>query len=153
MKQYMKSRAAEYIAFVCLVSGIGFAICAGFLLTGPFQDFPPLTLLTAAVFSGLFYALAFNRTTAVFGTVAAAAAAGVLILVIQMTDPFGDEEENSAFLFFLILFLVTAVAFLLTRTRAGCAVSLLLGNLIFAGSYFLDFPVRIWELFLLVAGG
>ena len=153
MGHFAKSRLAEYLACVMMSLGLCYAIYAGFVLDDSFYTSYPLTFIAVFAVTAIMYLLSYNRITVGIGIGLGVIGTAAVIIIMKNTEPWNNEEESSTFIFWLITILVSVIIFLVTRSRLGCVIGIILSNLIFAGSYFLDFPVKLWQYILLVFGG
>lgn len=142
MLDYLKKRAAELVLCLGLAWGLASHLCAGFALSAPWAGDPPVLVLLHLAALALCYLAAYRRSTAVGGILCGAAAALGAVLYIRAAQPFQDEAGRSLYIVVLVVLCTDLAVFLLARTRAGAAALFLLGNLLMAGSAFLQFPVK-----------
>ena len=145
---YCKKRGADWLLCSCLSACITVAVCAGFILTDALSSNPATVFTVCAIAQAVFLLLACRRWLTVMGIAAGAVVAAGVVAYIRLRQPLADESANSLFVFFLVAVLSSLLIFLLGRTRPGIAVLFLLGNLVQAGSRFLEFPTPVWAFIL-----
>lgn len=143
-----KQRMAD--ALLCWAVSVSLipVLCSGFVLTDPYSQSLAVVLVCTLLLQALFALLAGRRAAIWLGIGAGAALAVVCFVYMRVNAPLMDDAANSACIFVMIQLLTPLLVFLLSRSRAGTAVLFLLGDLICAGSHFLQFPAPDWCLFV-----
>lgn len=142
MLDYLKKRMGELL--LCLGSAWGLAshLCAGFALSDRWENDPPVLLVLHFAVLLVLYFIAYRRRTTVVGIVCGVAAALAAVLYIRTVQPFQNEEDRSLYIVILVVLCTDLAVFLLARSRCGTVILFLAGNILMAGSAFLQFPVK-----------
>lgn len=148
MIHYIKYRVWDWLLCSCVSMGLIFHIYSGFLLNdGIYSNVPAVAVLTA-VLTAACILLSFNRTTTAAGIAGGIGLLAFFLVYIRSHNLLKQESENSLFLTMTILILISILVYLACRTRSGIVILFVIGNLITAGSCFLQYPIRLWCLFL-----
>lgn len=148
MGQYLKKSIADLVLCTCMTLALVQAVCSGFVLTDAFSGSVLAVLLLSAALTFVLVLLSRSRAATLAGIAAAVVLAVLILIYINLTHPFTDEAANSAFIFALVQIVTALLVWLLTRSRPGTVALFLLGTILCAGAYFLQFPVPVWCLFL-----
>ncbi|MCD8018078.1 MAG: hypothetical protein LUF92_00365 [Clostridiales bacterium] len=150
MMQYYKNRIWDILLCIALSIGLVFHIDSGFLLEDRLSASVPATILLVAIVVLLLFLFASSKIMTMIGIVTGVVLLVIFLIYVRIAHPFAEEAANSLGITVTILILSTLLTFLATRTRAGTIVLFLIGNLILAGSCFLQFPVKTWAFLLFV---
>lgn len=148
MGQYLKNSIADFVLCTCMTLALVPAVCSGFVLTDALSGSVIAVLLLSAVLTFILVLLSRSRKATWAGIAAAFVLAVIGLVYINVYRPFTDETANSAFIFALVQVITAILVWLLTRSRAGTAALFLIGTILCAGAYFLQFPIPVWSLFL-----
>ena len=148
MGQYLKNSIADFVLCTCMTFALVPAVCSGFVLTDALSRSVTAVLLLSAVLTFVLVLLSRNRKATWAGVAAAFVLAVMGLIYVNVYRPFTDETANSTFIFALIQVITAILVWLLTRSRAGTAALFLIGTILCAGAYFLQFPIPVWCLFL-----
>lgn len=148
MKAYLKSRVWDWCLCLGISTGLVFPLFSGFLLEdGLFNNIPLVVLLLGLVLF-LLEVVSYSRTWIRIGLVIGLIGTIAYLVYLRINNVFGDETAHSLGVTCTVLVGTALFVYLASRTRAGIAVLLVLGNLILCGAHFLLFPVQVWCLFL-----
>ena len=148
MRQYIKQRFGDWLLCLVIAASMTEAICSGFVLEeGAYCSAVMIFALSVAV-QGLFQLISYRRRFVVIGITAGVLIAAAAVIIIKTTQPVPNEAASSRLIFTLIFSAASLLVFLLTRTRTGTVALFLLGTIICAGAYFLQFPIMLWSFLL-----
>lgn len=148
MKHYIKLRIWDF--FLCILCQIGliFNIFAGFILDDAVCNSVILVILLFAVLDAVFLIFAYNKKLMIAGIILGIAVMTVYVFIAASSGIYDDEAANSLGISLFLIFVVGLLVFLLSRSRAGIVVLFVLGNFVIAGSYFLQYDVKLWTFLL-----
>lgn len=150
MIHYLKSRIWDWLLCICISVGLVFHIYSGFILEDAISSNVLAVIGFMAVLMMLLFLFAYNRWMTGLGI-----AAGIVLLIgflvyIRANNVFEEETANSLCITLTITIITAFIVFLACRTRAGIITLFLIGNIVIAGSYFLQYPVQLWSFYLFV---
>ncbi len=152
MKSYMKTRIWDWIFCLVISTGLVFHIYSGFVLDEGLAQNTPLVILCMAVLCMVYILFSYKKITRIIGIIIVVAVIAAYILYAQTSGIFENESANYKSIALVITLATSFVCFLATRTKVGTIILLLAGNLICAGSKFLQFPVENWQMITFVIG-
>lgn len=144
MKRYLSNRVWDWILCACMATGLVFHVYSGFVLDDPLSSNALYVALFMAVAMGVMLLASYSKKTVIAGIVIGAA---LLLAALAYGRAHGVLRSGSSGSFFIALsvtVLIAVLVWLACRTRAGTMVLLLAGNVIIAGSYLLQFPIKRW---------
>ena len=143
MKQYLKYRIWDLFLCLCISIGLAVNVLSGFRIDDVTRRMPVL-VITVIVILLICFAAAVNKRTTIAGILLAVAAFVAATILCRSRSLFTDDAQNATMVFFVVVIVVTVLAFLACRSRIGILILFLLGNLIQAAAAFLHFPVQTW---------
>lgn len=146
MRQYLKSIFWDWLLCVGTSFGLVVHVYSGFVLEDQYSQNMVAVLVFVAAVTFVLELFSYNKASVIAGVVAGAALLVLFLVYVNATNPFADETANSVGIFIVVTVMTALLCFLAARTRAGIIALFLAGNLVIAGSAFLQFPVRPWSL-------
>lgn len=120
LKDYLRASAFDFLLCLVVGMGLGFINCGAFFVDASLQCSWPALIIATAVPLLLFFAAAYSTRTVVPGAVGIAVLLALAVVasagISGNANVLEDQSSNPA-IFILVMFLSTAVAFLLTRKR------------------------------------
>ena len=129
---YLKTRAFEAVLCALSATALSYTFCSGFFATQPIQSQPWIIGLSCFALVFLLYVVVATPRSLLVGGIALGAAFVALLVSFAVTGPGAtpvDDVEGNYCIFLLIVAATSLAAFLLSRTRAGCVVWLVLGSI------------------------
>lgn len=120
VKDYLRASAFDFILCLVISIGLGYINCGAFFVDASLQNSPLALALSCAIPLALLFATAYSRRTVLPG--AAGTLAALVIAVIAAgaisgtANMFSDSADNPV-VFIVVMFLCSALTFLLTRKR------------------------------------
>ena len=148
MRAYIRKCWPDFLLCACMAGVLAVTICSGFNLEGLWAGSTLWAFLCSAVVTAVCFAFAYRRVWQIVGIALGVIVCAAAVLYGRSADVIENEAANSAFIFFMVVFVCTVVVFLLGRTRAGTIVLLVLGTEVIAFAAFLEYQTSPWTIIL-----
>lgn len=148
MTHFLKYRVWDLILCVCISTGLVFHIYSGFLLEDAFSSNVWKVVGVLAVESVALILFSYNRLTTGIGIGVGIILLALFLAYARSNDVFIDETGNSLCIALSVTVLTGLLVYLASRSRPGLIALFLAGNIVMAGSAFLQFPVKVWGFLL-----
>lgn len=144
MTHFLKYRVWELLLCVCIGTGLVFHIYSGFLLEDGFSSDILKVVIFLAVETAALILFSYNRLTTGIGIGVGIILLALLLAYARSHDLVSDETGNSLCIAVTVTVLTGLLVYLASRSRPGLIALFLAGNIVMAGSAFLQFPVKAW---------
>lgn len=148
MIHYLKTRIWDFFLCIAISVGLVMHIYSGFILEDKLSSNIGWVTICMIVLLMIFFIFAYNRLTTISGIVIGMICFIGFLIYARSNHIFSNEAANSLAIAVAITVITALTVFLSTRTSIGIVILLVLGNLITAGSYFLQYPVKVWSFYL-----
>ncbi|SDB01765.1 hypothetical protein [Eubacterium oxidoreducens] len=152
MKFYIKTRIWDWLFLIVISTGLVFHIYSGFELDYGLAQNVPLVIACMAGLHLIYLLFSYEKRTRILGIILVVVVLMILIVYGHASHIFDEEAANATGIAVICTIATSFVCYLATRTRVATIVLLVVGNLVCAGSHFLQFPVETWQLIVFIAG-
>lgn len=153
MKNYLKLHAWDFILTALIAIGMHLNAMSAFLIRDSYlTNYGLIAAVTVAV-TAIMFVIGYNKKTMIGGAAAWVVAFLVWVIYLRANDliDLSEGADETIPAFWTILLFGTAVIYLLTRSRKILYFAAPIGLLFCAAFKFLEYPVSVPGLFLLVA--
>lgn len=152
MKQYVKLHAWDFLLTVLIAIGMHLNTFSAFMIRESYMTNYVLVAAVTTVVMAIMYVIGYNKRNALIGAGGIGLALIVWIIFLRANDYLDLEEgaDETFPAFWTIVLFGTAVIYLLTRNRKILFGAAPIGLLFCAAFKFLEYPVSVPGLFLLV---
>lgn len=144
MTHFLKYRVWDLILCVCISTGLVFHIYSGFLLEDSFSTSIWRVVGFLLIETAALILFSFSRLTTGIGIGVGIILLAFLLAYTRGHDIVSDETGNSLCIALTVTVLTGLLIYLASRSRPGLIALFLAGNIVMAGSAFLQFPVKAW---------
>lgn len=152
MKQYVRLHAWDFLLTVLIAIGMHLNTFSAFMIRESYMTNYVLVAVVTAVVMAVMYVIGYNKRNALIGAGGIGVALIVWIIYLRANDylDLEDGADETFPAFWTIVLFGTAVIYLLTRNRKVLFGAAPVGLLFCAAFRFLEYPVSVPGLFLLV---
>lgn len=153
MKQYMKFHVWDFFLTVLIAIGMHLNTFSAFMVRESYMTNYPLIAAVTFLMTAIMFVVGYNRRNALIGAGGIATALIIWIIYLRANDllTLEDGADETIPAFWTIVLFGTALIYVLTRSRKVLFFAAPIG-LLFCGAFrFLEYPVSVPGLFLLVA--
>lgn len=154
MRNYVKLHAWDYFLTVLIAAGMHLNVFSAFMIRESYMHNYVLVAAVTAVVTAVMFVVGYDRRNAVVGAAGIGAALVGWIIFLRAKDliDLSGESDETVPAFWTIILFGTAVIYLLTRSRKVLYAAAPVGLLFCAAFRFLEYPVSVPGLILLIAG-
>lgn len=154
MRNYVKLHAWDYLLTVLIAVGMHLNVFSAFMIRESYMHNYALVAAVTAVVTAIMFVVGYNRRNAVVGAAGMGVALVGWIIFLRAKDliDLSGESDETIPAFWTIVLFGTAVIYLLTRSRKVLYAAAPVGLLFCAAFRFLEYPVSVPGLILLIAG-
>ena len=154
MRNYVKLHAWDYLLTVLIAVGMHLNVFSAFMIRESYMHNYLLVAVVTAVAMAIMFLIGYSKRNAIVGGVGWGIALVVWVIFLRakgLIDLSGESDETIP-AFWTILLFGSAIIYLLTRSQKVLYAAAPVG-LLFCGAFrFLDYPVSVPGLFLMVIG-
>lgn len=153
MKTYLRLHAWDFLLTVLIAIGMHLNTFSAFMIRESYMTNYPLIATATVLVMLLMFVFGYNKRNAMIGAGSMAAALAIWIIYLRAKDMLSLEEgaDETFPAFWTIVVFGSAIIYLLTRSRKVLFFAAPIGLLFCAAFRFLEYPVSVPGLFLLVA--
>lgn len=155
MKQYVRLHAWDFILTVLIAIGMHLNTFSAFMIRESYMTNYVLVATVTLAITALMYIIGYNKRNALIGGIGIGVSLIVWIIVLRaggyLDDLSAETADETIPAFWTIVLFGTALIYVLTRSRKVLFFAAPIGLLFCAAFKFLEYPVSIPGLFLLVA--
>lgn len=155
MKQYVRLHAWDFILTICIAIGMHLNTFSAFMIRESYMTNYALVAIVTALVVAIMYVIGYNKRTSLIGGVSIGVALIVWVIILRargyLDDLSAEGTDETIPAFWTIVLFGTALIFVLTRSRKVLFFAAPIGLLFCAAFKFLEYPVSVPGLLLLVA--
>lgn len=156
MKRYIRLHAWDFLLTVIIAIGMHLNTFSAFMIRDSYMTNYALVAAVTLAIMAVMYVIGYNKRTALIGSAGIGVALIVWVIVLRaggfLDDLSAEGADETIPAFWTILLFGTTVIYVLTRSRKVLFFAAPIGLLFCAAFRFLEYPVSVPGLFLLVAG-
>ena len=155
MKQYVRIHAWDFILTICIAIGMHLNTFSAFMIRESYMTNYALVAIVTALVMAIMYVIGYNKRTSLIGGVGIGVALIVWVIFLRargyLDDLSAEGTDETIPAFWTIVLFGTALIYVLTRSRKVLFFAAPIGLLFCAAFKFLEYPVSVPGLLLLVA--
>lgn len=155
MKQYVRLHAWDFILTICIAIGMHLNTFSAFMIRESYMTNYALVAIVTALVMAIMYVIGYNKRTSLIGGVGIGVALIVWVIILRargyLDDLSAEGTDETIPAFWTIVLFGTALIYVLTRSRKVLFFAAPIGLLFCAAFKFLEYPVSVPGLLLLVA--
>ena len=155
MKQYVRLHAWDFILTICIAIGMHLNTFSAFMIRESYMTNYALVAIVTALVMAIMYVIGYNKRTSLIGGAAIGVALIVWVIILRargyLDDLSAEGTDETIPAFWTIVLFGTALIYVLTRSRKVLFFAAPIGLLFCAAFKFLEYPVSVPGLLLLVA--
>lgn len=155
MKQYVRLHAWDFILTICIAIGMHLNTFSAFMIRESYMTNYALVAIVTTLVMAVMYVIGYNKQTSLIGGAAIGVALIVWVIILRargyLDDLSAEGTDETIPAFWTIVLFGTALIYVLTRSRKVLFFAAPIGLLFCAAFKFLEYPVSVSGLFLLVA--
>lgn len=155
MKQYVRLHAWDFILTICIAIGMHLNTFSAFMIRESYMTNYALVAIVTTLVMAVMYVIGYNKQTSLIGGAAIGVALIVWVIILRargyLDDLSAEGTDETIPAFWTIVLFGTALIYVLTRSRKVLFFAAPIGLLFCAAFKFLEYPVSVPGLFLLVA--
>lgn len=155
MKQYVRLHAWDFILTICIAIGMHLNTFSAFMIRESYMTNYALVAIVTTLVMAVMYVIGYNKRTSLIGGAAIGVALIVWVIILRvggyLDDLSAEGTDETIPAFWTIVLFGTALIYVLTRSRKVLFFAAPIGLLFCAAFKFLEYPVSVPGLFLLVA--
>ena len=155
MKQYVRLHAWDFILTICIAIGMHLNTFSAFMIRESYMTNYALVAIVTTLVMAVMYVIGYNKRTSLIGGVGIGVALIVWVIILRargyLDDLSAEGTDETIPAFWTIVLFGTALIYVLTRSRKVLFFAAPIGLLFCAAFKFLEYPVSVPGLLLLVA--